>query len=483
MLLKSISILAAGRTTIAALNFARNILLARLISVEDYGIASTFIVALSLVELAGDLALDRMIVQDRQGNSRRFVGTIQALMLGRGILLTALLYVIAEPIAHIFNHPELTWAYQAFAILPFITSLLHMDVMRQQRDMSFGALVMAEASGAALSLLAVWPLAILLKDFRVILAALFLDQVVRAAASHLLARRSFAIAWDTEVFKKALKFGVPLMVAGMVNFAILQGDRIVIGNQFTARDLGLFSAALTLAMTPSLITARIAQTFFLPLLAKIQDNTAKFEIQAAISLQAMICFAGFACFCFAAIGEPLFRVLFGPKLAEAAYLVTPLGIAFAIRLARVGPTTCALSKGHTLNVMMANLVRLFTLPIAFFAVLQGGTMLDVALISVVGEILSLALATLLLYWRSKVIAPARMLSVYALGGIFILTLILPITFDFHRFWPVTGSTVVLALMVFACRDLRQFTLTYLKEFLRNRRAKTRGTIVVPDNQP
>ncbi|HKK29841.1 MAG TPA: oligosaccharide flippase family protein, partial [Alphaproteobacteria bacterium] len=73
MLLKSISILAAGRTTIAALNFARNILLARLISVEDYGIASTFIVALSLVELAGDLALDRMIVQDRQGNSRRFV--------------------------------------------------------------------------------------------------------------------------------------------------------------------------------------------------------------------------------------------------------------------------------------------------------------------------------------------------------------------------------------------------------------------------
>jgi O-antigen/teichoic acid export membrane protein len=61
-LLKALSILAGGRASIAALNFARNILLARLVTVEDYGIASTFIVAIALVELFGDLALDRLVV-------------------------------------------------------------------------------------------------------------------------------------------------------------------------------------------------------------------------------------------------------------------------------------------------------------------------------------------------------------------------------------------------------------------------------------
>jgi O-antigen/teichoic acid export membrane protein len=61
-LLKALSILAGGRASIAALNFTRNILLARLVTVEDYGIASTFIVAIALVEMFGDLALDRLVV-------------------------------------------------------------------------------------------------------------------------------------------------------------------------------------------------------------------------------------------------------------------------------------------------------------------------------------------------------------------------------------------------------------------------------------
>lgn len=469
-MLKSIAILAGGRTTISAITFARNILLARLVSVEDYGIASTFIIAIAFIELLADLGMERMIVQDKQGGSRKFVGTIQTIMVARGFLLAGLMYVVAAPIAAVFNHPELTWAYQLFGLAPLLHGLNNLNIMRMQRQMSFGPQVKAEFAGAVVSLGLLWPLAVWLGDYKVMLIALLAEHLVRCIATQVIADRRFSIAWNKADFIRALKFGVPLLLSGMLAFAALQGDRVIVGNQFTARDLGLFSAAATLAMTPCLITAKIAQSFFLPLLARVQDDQAKFDRQAALTLQTMLLIGAGAAIAFSLLGPAIFNVAFGEKMLEGTAYVVPLGIAFSMLLVRSGSMLpIALARGFTSNPLLGNLVRLVSLPIAFVVAINGGSILDLVLVTIAAEIASLALTATLLKVKVSVDAPRRLLPTYILGLLLVIVLAYPSASWQHSIWNMGFQAALWIVMAASCTELRQLLLKQAKILVTNRR--------------
>ena len=76
MLRKALLIL-SGNAAASLLLFARNLVIARLIPVEDYGIASTFAIAMSVVEMASQLGLQQMIVQAREGEDPHFQAALQ----------------------------------------------------------------------------------------------------------------------------------------------------------------------------------------------------------------------------------------------------------------------------------------------------------------------------------------------------------------------------------------------------------------------
>ena len=471
-MLKSIAVLAGGRTSVSALNFVRNILLARLVSVEDYGIASTFIIAIAFIELIADLGLERMVVQDRSGESRKFVGTIQTIMVARGFLLAALMFVIAEPVAQVFHQPELTWAYQLFGLAPLLHSLINLDVLRMQRRMSFGPQIKAELAGAIVSLAALWPLAAWLGDYKVMLIALLLDHLLRCLTTQFIAERQFTLAWDKAVFLRALRFGVPLLLSGMLAFAAMQGDRIIVGNQFTARDLGLFSAAATLAMTPCLIAAKIAQTFFLPLLARVQDDQAKFDAQAALTLQALLCMGGLAGLAFSIAGPFVFLLAFGEKMLDGAIYVIPIGIAFSILLVRSGSMLpVALARGFTQNPLLGNLVRLVSLPLGWFVVTKGGGILDLVLVTIGAEIASLTLTGALLQVKVKIDAPRRMIGSYALGLLLVVALAYPVLVEGLGHWIYGVQVALYIAMVVSCGSLRRTFFRHCKAYLTRMRGR------------
>jgi O-antigen/teichoic acid export membrane protein len=462
-LLRSIMVLVSGRTSIAALNFLRNILLARLVSVEDYGIASTFIVAIAFVELMGDLGLDKLIVRHQHGNDARFVSVIQTIMVIRGGVLAGLMFLLAGTFAEVFNHPHLTWAYQIFALSPMIRSFVNLDVMRQQRQMAFGAIIKAEFMGALASVAVLWPLALILGDFRVMLVALIVEQVMRSIGTMWLAHRPMRFGWDSAIMKGALAFGTPLILNGVVLLLTQQGERILVGNQFTARDLGFFSAALTLAMTPSLILSKISQSFFSPILAKTQNEPSKFDAQSAVTLQVMLCISALVALSFTYIGPWVFGLAFGQKMAEGAVYVIPLGIAFAIRLNRAGSaSTISITKGYTLNPLITSLVRIVALPIAFLIAMNGGSILDVAIVAIAGELVSSAVGLILLRTQLHLKAPGRMLLCYSLGVALIASCVARFMWDFE---PLVADIVPLALFVLlllSCFSLRRLALNWCR---------------------
>lgn len=392
-------LLTAGVGGVAALRFARNILLARLISVEDYGIASLAIVVVSFIALVADLALDRLIIQDRRGEEPRFVAAVQAVVLARAVVLSVLMVLAAHPTAVLFGLPELAWMFQLLALVPLLQGFAHPDLFRHQRVSDFRPLIVSDLAGVAASLAAMFPLALLLGDFRVMPLALIIEQAVRTLVSFRFAERPFRVAWDGAIALQAVRFGAPLVLSGLAVFAITHGERILVASNFTVRDLGIFSAALTLAFTPGQLLATVQQRYFLPQLARAAETPGELARRANEALRLTLASAaGFALAAFA-FGPEVLVLVFGDRFAEAGAYVALIALIASLRAMRSGPTVIALSGGHTLDILAANVIRLLALPLAVLVVARGGSIADILFIAWLGETCALVFAYGLLAWR------------------------------------------------------------------------------------
>jgi O-antigen/teichoic acid export membrane protein len=462
-MLKIAVLLAGSRGLLSVLRFARNVLVARLIGVEDYGIASTFALLMALVEMLSDLGLGRFLVQDREGGHPQVVAAIQGLVLLRGAIISILVFALADPIASLLGQPGLGWAYRIFAAIPLLRALVHLDIMRQQRDMRFGLMIKADFAGVAASLAALWPLGLWLGDFRVMLGLLIVESMARIATVHLLAERPYRLGWDRAVAARAMRFGWPLLTGGMLTFAVMQGDRLIVANQYTAADLGLFSAALTLAMAPTLAVQGVIVTMFLPLLARQQENEERFLHKAELSLEALLVGGLGLMLLFVLAGPLALRLAYGAEFAAGAQLVSILGISFTLRMIRAAPTNISIAKGHTINLLIANAVRLVSFPVAYLIALRGGSLEAVALTGLAGEAASLLIAYTLVALREG-LGPvlAKRAGIYGIA-LLVAFLLVAMASDLVRGpLPSIAAVTLFAVLLALSGRLRRYLATNLR---------------------
>ncbi len=70
----------------AILMMVRNLLVARLISLQDYGLASTFVLAVTIVEMMSALGLQQQMVQSKQGDEPYLQASLQGFQAFRGVI-------------------------------------------------------------------------------------------------------------------------------------------------------------------------------------------------------------------------------------------------------------------------------------------------------------------------------------------------------------------------------------------------------------
>lgn len=413
MFLKAAAVMFGSRGMKSIAQFARNILVARLLSVEDFGIAATFAIAFTLIEMATDIGINRMIVQDREGNSPKFMATMHGIQLVRGVIGAIVLVALAWPYAWLIGTPELTWAYQLMLFIPLIRGFMHFDIFRAQRDMQFMPIGLTQGLSPLLSILIIAITYMWTPDFRIMLWAVIGQQVIEVALSHLLARRPYRVGFDMVLVRRAISFGVPLMLNGFVMFAMMNGDRMIVGGQLGMEALGLFSAAVLLTLVPATVLSSTQSAVMMPGLSRAQDDPAAFHPQALTCLELTMALGIALALGMSLFGSSVLILAFGAQYAPAADVMILMAVAQAMWICKVGPSTVAVAKGDTKNPLYANLARLAALPLAYLAVVTGGGLLMVAAVAILGEAVGILVSALLLRAKSGVPVERLRLS-YAL---------------------------------------------------------------------
>ncbi|MEM8731292.1 MAG: oligosaccharide flippase family protein [Pseudomonadota bacterium] len=440
--------------------FVRNVTLARMLSVENYGVAMTFAITVAALELATNLAADRMLIQDPDGDDPRLQNTMHSFEIVRGAALALLLFVIAAPTAAFFQVPEATSAFQWLALVPMIRGFRNLDMFWMQRKQRFRAFILTPLIAQVFATILIVPLALYFEDYRAMLVSVIIQHAGVVALSHFFAERKYIVSWDLSVWKRVLTFGWPLMVNGGLLFVIMNGDRLIVANQFGPTVLGWFSAAFTLAMTPASILGKTIQTSFLPALSRRHREQKGFDVAAIEATQAGLLAGMGLAVALSIIGPPLFHLLYGARYDEALPLLIALGVAQGMRIAKSGPATVAVAGANTKDPMTANLVRILSFAGAIAVVAAGGSILLLALTAIAGEILSMMTAMWLISHRTGVRLTRWIpsLGFVAVLSALILYNIPALSTEFGAVfsWWHLGILVVYFAGVFGLREFRQF---------------------------
>lgn len=382
----------SGHAAGQVFNLIRNLAVARLVAPEDFGIALTFALTIAILQMASDLGLNKLIIQSEKGDDPAFQDMAHAILVLRGIILAAIIFLCGGMAARAFGAPDAEWAYRYLAIVPLIRGFDHLDVNRIQRQLNFRGEINVTLASQLLATLATIGFAFALRDYSAMLWGVIVQALAYTIGSHIAATRPYGIKWSFDFAKTAAGFSLPLMINGLVLFASGQGDRMLIGTTLGLTALAVYGAATMITGSVSQIVIRVTGALALPLLAEVQSEREKFTTRyqllgpliglIAVSLAIPLIF----------FGADIVTLIFGAAYSGPRGMFIILAATLPMWLLQFCPTMGSLARGDTLSVMFVNIVRSSGILLGAVMIYHGGTLVTVALSMAAGEILGIITA-------------------------------------------------------------------------------------------
>jgi PST family polysaccharide transporter len=357
-----------GSQTISFVVFS---LLARLLDPEGFGLVALASVFIAFMEIVLDQGLSQAIIQ-RQELDPEHLDTAFWANLTVGILLTTFSITFAEPVANLFNHPQLApilrWLSLSFLFNAF--SCVQQAIFHRQLAFKFVAMRSLFATlGAgivgvimALAGFGVWSLV------GQKLTGALVGAVVLWGASDW--RPKFHVS--VKHFRELFAFGVSQMGFNIVNFFNRRADDFLIGYFLGPVALGYYTIAyrVLLVMTQLLIT--VTNQVALPTFSKLQAEperlqSAFYTVTKLTSLIAFPTFVGVA-----VLAPEVVQVLFGSKWQPSVPVMQVLAFIGILHSMFNFNSTVMMAKGKPSWRLGVNCLNAVVNVIAFAIVTRWG---------------------------------------------------------------------------------------------------------------
>ncbi len=444
--LKGTVLLSVGQIASYGLSFARNVILARVLTKADFGLAALFSMTIILLEIAGRMSIGQQIIQSKDGDSKSFQATshaFQAVLASSGALL---IVALSHSMARIMHVPNLWWSFATLAVVPFARAFEHLDYFRVQRELNYVSAVLCDLVPQIVITAFAWPLAIWLHDFRVIIWLMIGKASLGMVMTHILAKHPYRWAWQMDNIRGMCAFGMPLFLNGLLIFASQQADQMVVGAFLSLEKLAGYALAFSLVTIPGNIFAQIGSSLLLPIFSRAQDDPAKFRIHYRTCSQ----YAGVAAVILIlpliVAGGQLATLIYGSKYAATGPLIAVLGASAAVRFLRIVPAIASMAKADTVNQLYSNMFRCLSLPLAATAAFFGGGVIQIAGCALTAELLAAGVSVIRLRIRQGVpLKDTTGVAVYVLSFVFCGLLLVYLRADRWGLWSTAGA--VLAILV------------------------------------
>jgi O-antigen/teichoic acid export membrane protein len=384
-------VLALTQLIVEGSAFLRSLILARMIGAEEMGLAIAIALGIRVFEMAGDLGLERLLVQVQAPELNRVRGTVHLMQAVKTCLLTSVALMLAVPITGAINAELSPQIFALAAVVMVFRGFVNVEFRERQRQQDFGGVFIVEVGSNLAALIAIGPIVLLVGDYSAFAWASVLQAVIMCLLSHVIAVRRISWIVDTATIKTALRFGVPIACNGALIFLALQGDRLIVALNFSAESLAQFALAAQLTLLPTLAGARFLLAFDLPRFARFIPGSRELELYFRNRLIVVTGIATLLAVGLSIFGNSVVAILFGADYVSASAVMTLLAVTAGIRLVRAVPNTLLIATQRTSMVLACNLPRIIALIVALMLVAYGAELVNVVALGLVSEATGLIL--------------------------------------------------------------------------------------------
>lgn len=229
------------------------LIVARLLSPQDYGLVGMAAVYLGLVTLISEFGLGTAVLADRE-LSREQLTQLNglAVLLGlAGVLVSA---ALAVPLGRFFRAPQLPLVVVVMSASFLIASFKTIPLALLQRDLHFRTLAVVDLAQALVVTVGMIGFALLGLGYWTLVCGGLLGALVSTGA--LLRLRRLPLAWPRpSSLRRALTVSADVVIARVCWYASLKADFLIAGRLLGQTALGYYSVGWTLA---SIAVERIA---------------------------------------------------------------------------------------------------------------------------------------------------------------------------------------------------------------------------------
>lgn len=336
--IRSGAALAAGTVLERLARFVRNMILARILAPDQFGISAIVIACSAFFEAITDVGTGVSIIQKKTGDDAEYLNSVWWFNAGRGTALTLLGLALAPAIAWFYKDPGLT-AYLRVAFLSmFWNGLTSTGMYARQRNLQFGTTVwITQGSGLAGTLFTL-SLALVMRDVWVLVLGLVFESLMRFAISFMLCPIKPHLPVDRESFRHLSAFSKGMAGLPMLTFLVLQADVFVLGRVATKETLGMYYLALSLANVPVMVFTKIANPLILPVFSRLQNDKERLRDHLLKITRIIWLFGLPMAACMGAFAPSILSIVFGNAYAAMAL---PFGILCAYFIMYISGTPIA----------------------------------------------------------------------------------------------------------------------------------------------
>lgn len=297
--------------------FVVSIVLARLLSPDDYGLIGIITIFTTVCTAIISGGFSNALIRTKKPTEEDY-NTAFICNLLMSILLYAIVFICSPLIADFFNRQELVALTRVSSFTMIIGALGIVQQTRLTKRIDFKTQTKITLIASILS--GIVGIALALMDFGVwaLVVQGIILQTLRTLLLWVFNRWVPAIRFSKESFHRLFGFGWKMMVSGVLDNLWKELYQLVVGKFYSPATLGQYTRAKQFSTMFSSNLTTVIQRVTYPVLSDIQDEKERM-VAAYRKIIKTTMFLTFALmFALGAVSEPLLYCLIGPKWHEAA---------------------------------------------------------------------------------------------------------------------------------------------------------------------
>ncbi|MHC8294716.1 oligosaccharide flippase family protein [Pseudomonas sp. LB3P58] len=328
--------------TSQAFRLGGNLIMARLLMPEMFGIMMIAITVSLVLHMLSDVGLRQNIIQSPRGDDPAFLNTIWTVQIVRGFILFAstLLLAALAWYAQTLNlwSPNSTYAAPELPLVLAVTgfSAIIVGFQSTKVDLAVRAfqqkkVVLTDFASQIVGLLVMLAIGYFTRSIWSLVIAGLVQSMVNTLLGHFwFEGPSNRLQWERSALDELVGFGRWILLSSAVGVLAMYGDRVWFGGSMTAGELGVYSIAVLILGAVQLALQKVVGAVALPAFSEASRTNDTVRLHALYyRLKLMLDLAClFLCGLFWTGSPLLIGILYDERYAQAGNMMAILSLSF-----------------------------------------------------------------------------------------------------------------------------------------------------------